>query len=109
MDKVNEYLKNNYKEPEGMFDDSFMYPELTKRVVCKDGFSVSIQADRGKYCTPRANKAWPYSEVELGFPNQIDELIEDYSEEPGNTETVYGYVPIEVVNALIDKHGGIVE
>ena len=25
------------------------------------------------------------------------------------TRTVYGYVPVEVVNELIEKHGGIVE
>ena len=36
-------------------------------------------------------------------------LIADYAENPDDlTHTVYGYVPIEVVNKLIEIHGGIV-
>ena len=32
----------------------------------------------------------------------------EYAEDDWNyTETVYGYVPIEVVEKLIEKHGGI--
>ena len=38
----------------------------------------------------------------------IDDLIEDFSDEPGTTETVYPYAPIEIVNQLIEKHGGII-
>lgn len=56
----------------------------------------------------RENKAWPYSEVELGFPSELDHLIDIYAEDPGTTETVYGYVSIKVVNKLIKKHGGII-
>lgn len=36
-------------------------------------------------------------------------LIADYAVDPDDlTQTVYGYVPIEVVNKLIEKHGDIV-
>lgn len=77
------------------------------RVMCKDGFSISIQANRNAYCAPRANDFVEYEKVELGFPSEIDELIEDYSEEPGSTDTVYGYVPVELVEQLLEKHGGI--
>ena len=94
MDKINEYLKENYRE--GRYGN----PEVTKRIMCKDGFSISVQANTYSYCTPRENKAWPYSEV--------DELIEDLAEEIGTTETVYLCVPIEIVNQLIEKHGGII-
>lgn len=34
--------------------------------------------------------------------------IDIYAEDPGTTETVYGYVPIKVVNKLIKKHRGII-
>ena len=108
MDKINEFLKNNYNGhmAKGLYG-VVEIPEVTKRIECKDGFSISVQANDSAYCTPRRNKAWPYSNVELGYPSKLDDLIEDYSEEPGTTRTVYGYVPIEIVNQLIEKHGGI--
>ena len=46
-----------------------------KRVKCKDGFEVSIQADSGAYCCPRSDAAERYIEVELGFPSCKDDLI----------------------------------
>lgn len=105
MDKINEFLKNNYQGHElpGLGE----MPEVTKKIECKDGFSISVQANKYTYCEPRINKGWPYSTVELGFPSALDDLIEDYSEEPGKTQTVYPYVPIDIVNQLIEKHGGI--
>ena len=98
MDPVNEFLKKNYSERHGI-------PNCIKRARCKDGFEISIQADHFMYCEPREDKAWPYTEVELGFPSGLDNLIDIYAEDPGTTETVYKYVPIEVVNELIEKHG----
>lgn len=105
MDRINEFLKNNYSENIAC---GYRYPNITKRVECADGFSISVQTSSYHYCAPRENKSWPYSEVELGFPNMLDELIEDYAEDHGTTETVYRYVPIGIVNELIEKHGGIV-
>ena len=50
-----------------------------------------------------------YKKVELGYPNLKDDLIIEYAETPDKpTETVYGFVPIELVEKLIQKHGGIV-
>ena len=48
-----------------------------------------------------------YESVELGYPSIEDELINEYAEDEPYTETVYGYVPIEIVEELINKHGGI--
>ena len=80
-----------------------------KRVECRSGFSVSIQAKATSYCTPRIDHAEKYDSVELGFPSHEDELILEYAEMPGRpTDTVYGYVPVSVVNLLIAKHGGII-
>jgi len=81
-----------------------------RRVVCKDGYSVSIQAHDGAYCSPRQDGAEYYSLVELGYPNQPDSLIERYAEnldEP--RDTVYGYVPVNTVYLLLTKHKGIIE
>lgn len=77
---------------------------------CKDGFEVSVQASSIHYCVPRSNNAHPYKAFELGYPSEKDDLIMEYAEDPENpTGTVYAYVPVEVVEKLVEKHGGIFE
>ena len=79
-------------------------------IVCVDGYRVSIQCAAHNYCSPRNNNTYVhgYSSFELGFPNEADELINGYAEDSGDyTGTVYGYVPRDVVTALIKKHGGV--
>ena len=76
-------------------------------LLCKDGYSVSIQGNSTAYCWPREDNCKKYEHVELGYPNQLDKLIMEYAEDTSiPTKTVYGYVPVTVVNKLIDKHGG---
>ena len=80
-----------------------------KYVICKDGFGMSIQASETSYCTPRDNEG-PYTHVEIGFPNAIESMLAGFAEDPDNpTETVYGWVPVGLVKAVIIKHGGIEE
>lgn len=83
---------------------------VVPKIHCKDGFSISVQASEGHYCYPRLNVG-PWAEFELGFPSEADDLIMEYIDdrEMDPTKTVYGYVPIDVVNKLIAKHGGIVK
>ena len=104
MDKINEFLKENHRSTMVAGKNFLM---TTKRIKCNDGFSISIQANEYSYCKPRQNRAWPYDAVELGFPSALDDLIKDYAEESGTSKTVFGYVPIDAVIQLIEKHGGI--
>lgn len=81
---------------------------MYKRIECKDGFSMSVQAGQGHYCDPRDDTG-PYNSVECGFPSEYEELIIAYAEsrhEP--TKSVYGWVPVGVVTNVIAKHGGLV-
>lgn len=75
--------------------------------VCADGFTVSIQASSFHCCVPREDNA-NYTHVELAYPSQRPEPWSEwseYAEEPKNwAGTVYGYVPVEMVIALIDRH-----
>ncbi len=81
-----------------------------KRVVCQNGFSMSVQAGSSQYCSPRIDGAIRYSEVEVGFPSAEEPLIMEYAEDPSEpTETVYGWVPASVVKQVIEKHGGLEE
>lgn len=81
------------------------------RVKCADGYSISIQASSGHYCTPRETirDVQGYSAFELGYPSASDDALFEYAEEPENpTDTVYPYVPREVIEQVIASHGGIV-
>lgn len=80
-----------------------------ERIKCADGFSMSVQANSSAYCHPRSDNAASYDEVEVGFPNKPEPLLERYAENPANlTETIYGWVPSQTVLDVIAKHGGIV-
>lgn len=85
-------------------------PTLRMRVMCADGFSVSVQASRYHYCHPRQDSG-PYSQVELGYPsNRPTDEVMTYREDPTGspTETVYPYVPADAVMRLLAEHGGVV-
>ena len=84
--------------------------KLNKKVICKDGFTMSVQAGETQYCYPRETGAERYTEVEIGFPNRLEDLILKFAEDSERpTETVYAYVPAPVVTMVIAKHGGMVE
>lgn len=75
-------------------------------IRCLDGFRISVQASEYHYCDPRTNEG-PWTHVELGFPSQVEPLLWPYAEGPGEwTDTVYIRVPIELVAAVIELHGG---
>ena len=100
---TNEYLRKTYKNGD---EDTF---RPRSRVRCADGFSISVQANKYAYCSPRITYPGEYTRVELGYPSEPDEMIEEYAEDWDDlTNTVYGYVPIKIVDKLLEKHGGIV-
>lgn len=97
--KVTDFIKDTYK-PGAIFN-------LRPMIHCNDGFTISVQATKGHYCSPRIDTD-SYGKVELGYPNREEPLLKQYAEQPDNlTDTVYGYVPIELVEKVIQLHGGI--
>jgi hypothetical protein len=89
--------------------DGNPYLEHAPKVKCKDGFEVSVQASHHHYCTPR-NSFGPWSHVELGFPTARVPSLKEYRDGPGPDQgTVFGYVPIEKVAALLVRHGGFAD
>ncbi len=78
-------------------------------IVCNDGFTMSVQGSSGHYCNPR-NTSDYYISMEIGYPSAEEDLIWEYAENKQKlTETVYGWVPLDVIDAVIIKHGGINE
>lgn len=81
------------------------------RIVCADGFSMSVQAHAASYCLPREDGV-PHTQMEGGFPSStpLSAELRNYAEDASDyTETVYGYVPREVFEREFELHGGIVE
>jgi hypothetical protein len=84
--------------------------ENRKCVIMADGHTMSIQASEFHYCTPRQDSG-PYSTVEVGFPDFVPSAeFMEYAEDQHNAMgTVYGYLPIEVLEAEIETHGGLLD
>lgn len=97
---INEFLQKYRREEFGL--------NVTRpRVRCADGFTVSVQAGYGLYSTPNRD-ANAYTHVELGYPSCKEEALMEYAESKRwATETVYGNVPVELVDEVIKAHGGI--
>lgn len=103
---LNEYLTSQRDVNKQSVIDDYDFP-LAKRIVCVDGFNLSVQATHGAYCFPRKNIG-PWFKVEVGYASELEEEFMPYAESPDTpTETVYGYVPVEVVERVIAKHGGM--
>lgn len=79
---------------------------LFEELKLKDGLSLSVQASDGHMCSPRGTimNNSEYEEVEVySHGVYVNELLHFCSE----SEFVYGYVPVELMEELVEKHGGI--
>jgi hypothetical protein len=89
--------------------DVFEHKERTPRLYCMDGTTLSVQAGESNYCSPRDNIG-PWTRVEVGFPSKHFPLLDEYKdggESDSPTESVYGFVPIEIVEKCIEECGGL--
>lgn len=83
---------------------------IREAVVCADGFKMSVQASDTHYCEPREKRSSYYYKYEVGFPSEKEDLLMSYAEDEENpTKTVYGWVPEDVIEKIIEKHGGLKE
>ena len=96
---------------EGKTDNK--YTQLCKKLLCKDGTELSIQASSYHYCNPRLdsinNTYGDYSSFEIGFPTKQIDCLLSYAEQPEDpTNTVYGRVPISIIEEAVEACGGII-
>ncbi len=87
--------------------------QMCRPVLLADGTSLSIQAGDTHYCEPRMlseNGTYSdYSHFEIGFPSRIIEELLPYADDDENpTDTVYAYVPRELIETIIKAAGGVV-
>ena len=83
---------------------------LARRFNITEDLTISIQANEFAYCLPRTkNDSYTdYFQLELGFPNFTPpDYIMEYADDPDDPqETVYGYVPYELIQRMIDELRG---
>lgn len=84
------------------------------RIHCADGVSLSVQGHYGAYSSPRDDFADEYTAVEVGFIEDAEGKptappAEEWARYAGGEfpSSVYGYVPVNVVEAFITAHGGM--
>lgn len=100
--KVKEWLIKTYKPTEG---ETLSGIFVRGCLECNDGFTMSVQASRAHYCAPKALLPdCDYTHVEAGFTSDTEGLLAMYK-----AGGIYPYVPIEVIDQVIRKHGGIKE
>lgn len=86
-----------------------------EKIVCADGFEISVQAGAGLHCLPDPRTgadAAAFTHVECGYPTKVPtpwKLWSLFAEDEHNPlNTVYIRVPVEAVRALLSRHGGII-
>lgn len=83
--------------------------KLIPRLVCNDGFSLSVQASEIHSSLPQ-RRVGPYSHVECACPSEpVQELMPFLMQEEGISpeQSVYVRVPIEIVQSILNSHGGL--
>ena len=98
------YEKPQNSVPFGFIDQKSIQWHYMKRpkIVCVDGFEVSIQGGVGIYSNPK-DFSDEYEDMEIGFPTNFDDP--EFSDNDGQ---VCGYVPVDDLQKVITRHGGIV-
>ena len=94
---IEKFIQDTFKEEHGHC--------YRPRIVCNDGFSMSVQGSSGHYCSPRKTQDW-YNSLEIGFTSEEEPLINQFADD-WTVGIVYGYVPIEIIQEVITRHGGI--
>ena len=102
---VNEWFRKQERVANYGRDDNF---HMIGGMNCEDGFQMSVQASYYHYCEPRVTGASFYEQFEIGYPSEKEYILMEYADDPTQpTGTIYGYVPFEIIDKVIIKHGGI--
>lgn len=78
--------------------------KVRPHIFCKDGLELSVQASSGHYCAPREDNAEEYTHVEVLCPIRMFWALREYSK----SGDVCALVPVDLLNRVVKRHGGIV-
>lgn len=91
------------REYEGKDSAARIFPEM----VCADGFEMSVQGHFGAYSSPRGDFEPHYLSVEVSTAPRAEPLFESHGGHTYDGFSIYGYVPVELVAKVIERHGGL--
>ena len=81
--------------------------EIVKKIICKDLFYMNIKASEKYYCYPKKYEVI-YTHVEVSYLSmKVDELMKYTEDHDISTKTIYKYVPVKLVEKIIEDHGGL--
>ena len=95
---------------ESMYDKYDTTIFFLPRIVCKDGFSISIQVHNGNYCASENGTrtfGLDWKLVEWGFPSEDIDAKKYNAESLPTTKSVGAYVEIGLIDELCEQHGGM--
>jgi hypothetical protein len=84
-----------------------MLKPLNPGLTCADGFTLSVQASARHYCEPRTNSG-PWTSMEVCC-DESEPMLKPFAHEPIMCPGIFREAPVEVIEAVIAKHGGLVE
>jgi hypothetical protein len=95
---IRAFIDNHIKNADYDFGIDFRHP--ASAIVCNDGATISVQANKHAYCKPRTNfPGGMYESYEIGYPSDTTFFEMD--------DDVKGWVGPEEIVAYIVAHGGV--
>ena len=76
---------------------------IIPHLVCMDGFKMSVQMNGNFHYSQIDVHAKQIISCEIALLSQHEDLLNDYVD--GND--VFSYIPFEVVEKIVEKHGGL--
>lgn len=103
-DYVNDYLTKHKARLREAKRPSYVVPHI----ICADHTQLSVQASHAHYCCPR-NDDGPWIQVEVWLVCSAKGRKIPVPSFGNNHNEPYPYVPVELVNKFIRRHGGLLE
>lgn len=106
--EIYKFLEQTYGKT---LDDKSIFRDVL--LICNDGFNISVQASSLHYCNPRVSlppeNVNNYKSVEIGNLSEKEDLLMKYIENDEDEwdKSIYQFVPVEIVEKVIDKHNGL--
>ena len=92
-----------------IFQTLFKSGEVIEPIRCMNGLIISVQCTSSHRANRRevyVNSEW--ATCECGFPNRELQELKEYAEVQEHLlDTVYNYVPVDLVIKILNDNGGI--
>lgn len=106
--KIPDYVNQHLAKHKARLLADKGWNDVVPQIVCADHTQLSVQASRAHYCRPR-NDDGPWIQVEVWLVCSAKGRKIPVPSFGNNHIEPYAYVPVELVNKFIRRHGGLQE